>query len=917
MMTKHLRYVFSVLLCCFLGVLTSCGNGEKRPEPDTTKEEGSIMMTDEQIVFSNRYVSLTLNRKGKITSLTDVASGEELLISGRPNAAAYLTGKGNDNRIYPERAEWDENGKITVTFRNGSRAALSVSVYPEIMVIAAEEVPQDCYGMTYFELSLNPENADRFRAFGYAMKTNTDTVYFPSDFGMITARCYPEIGTDGSRFALVCTPVKEFEETLRIVNQYIEPGEMNVSETGGAWAKTAEINRKTYSILTDINAEDVLTIAKDFQSKGIGLVNFHYGTVFVQGDMTFHEKYGGVTGFRNKITNVFRAYGIDVGMHTYTSYLQQSSRYVSDPEWQKDLDILGRYTLERALDSSDKVVILKEGYDSFSTTVGYSIENSRYLLIDSEIIEFRRVSDSGLTLCIRGALGTKPAAHREGAEVRHLVMLFDCLRAAQGSELFYQIARDTAEAYNAGGFSAIYFDAMFGTPGYGYHDMEYNFYYTAEFIREVLAHCEKAPRIEYSVMLPSLWYSRSCMGAWDFATRGYKDYIGFHCEVNEDNDGSYYLPTTLGWYNMFPSASYYKDPLPDYQIHYMFEDDVDYLGKSMIATDSSLAYWINSDGGKYPALTKNHDRIALYDRLRLENCFSEEIRRRLGEGEWKLIEKNGKYGFRQMQYHRSVITSEESNRVSGSNPFEESAPEYIRIEGLYAAKPGGREQLLADFDENLPLGENPPAAVAFQTPLDISEIPALKVRVYGDGSGDYISIQLKSAVETIPGTVDHLICLDFTGWREMTLAEAMTGIYPGTRWSEDWTTYVHEYRELCAHEKLVCLNVRLIGECKNVRLDWIKAVEASDNIIFNPSLILNGSKLTFYCELTAASFIELTDGKAMLYDAYGNSREISLSGTLPEVKGEYTGELNCSSTTTGELRAYVTVGFGGEELFDP
>ena len=48
-------------------------------------------------------------------------------------------------------------------------------------------------------------------------------------------------------------------------------------------------------------------------------------------------------------------------------------------------------------------------------------------MIDDEIIQFQDVnkeSPYGFTECIRGACGTKPVKHKQGAEVKHLDTVF-------------------------------------------------------------------------------------------------------------------------------------------------------------------------------------------------------------------------------------------------------------------------------------------------------------------------------------------------------------------------------------------------------------------------------------------------------------------------------------------------------------
>ena len=113
---------------------------------------------------------------------------------------------------------------------------------------------------------------------------------------------------------------------------------------------------------------------------------------------------------------------------------------------------------------------------------------------------------------------------------------------------------------------------------------------------------------------------------------------------------------TIGWYDFYPRDKHY--PM-GYSTKYMFIDDVDYLGTKAIAYDQTMVYngFKKNDLEKVPALQRNMEAYSVYNRLRMESYFSDRVKSilRVGEYEYKLKQKNGRWGFESRVYNRRKL----------------------------------------------------------------------------------------------------------------------------------------------------------------------------------------------------------------------------------------------------------------------
>ena len=122
------------------------------------------------------------------------------------------------------------------------------------------------------------------------------------------------------------------------------------------------------------------------------------------------------------------------------------------------------------------------------------------------------MDNKGRLTCLRGQCGTLAVEHKAGTTIRIIGGYYSHIAPQPGSELFYEIARRTAKAYNDGDFGGLFFDALDGLSVHlKYAGLEdYLWYYGASFVNEVLKYCKKTPIVEYSTLYPSLWAASSC-----------------------------------------------------------------------------------------------------------------------------------------------------------------------------------------------------------------------------------------------------------------------------------------------------------------------------------------------------------------------------------------------------------------------
>ena len=805
-----------------------------------------IRNTPNGVILENRYARILLKPDGKVGSFFDKSNDREANDAAASSGFCTLVDRSR-KEIAPTALKLEGEDVLLVSFGDYA-VRIRAEVFDRFFTFELlEAIDEAYYAFRFAEFALDYDyEAGTFVAAGYAMTVQTHHVFFPSgEDKAVRAECFTALQTAGAKLAVIAAPKSEQRAILKEVNTHVKPGELPLTQAGGANALDWEENFGDYVIVYDSDPAKVPGWIDFYTAYSVDQLDFHKGgTTFIQGSFEFPVT-GSAANFKEKVADPLYRAGILCSLHTYSFYIDYAAKPIlSDPKWQQQLEVLERFTLKEAVSANDTTLLTVEDTSGVSEYFGFMAHNSPYLLIDREIVRYT-VGKGGFVSCVRGECGTKPEAHAAGAEIRHIGGYYSGIAPVIGSELFYEIARMTARAYNEGGFRMFYLDAFDAIQLHcRYLGMEdYIWYYAATFVNEIIRHCDISPMFEYSTIIPSIWTARGRGGAWDTPSRSYKVWNRLHLESNRKLLDRYYT-TTMGWYNFYPTAPGYPG---NFSVKYKYSDDVDYLGALSIAYDQSIVYNGLTQKGleSLPALNRNMNRYLEYSRLRKSHYFSDAVKEvlRAGKHEYTLTERNGAYGFTEVEYPRRKLldlADAAYNSLDGENPFAAQAP-FIRIENLLSSK--GEDPIpVMTFDEAKPLTEQ--ALSANFAPLNIKDRLALTVRVLGNDSDDALCIRLKGLTMGESGVSDYLIRLNFKGWRDFVLAEVDNGEFTSISFDKPDNNYA-VYRATVNYDQITNASVYLHGSCEGVRMSSILAAKHTMNALSDPFVEIDGRKITF------------------------------------------------------------------------
>ncbi len=896
--TNHLNVVLAIsfsFLVCFFG-LFSLGNAA----------------CGEDFRLSSRHFAVVVGDDGIVQAALDLRDGSNKLAEKNwDKRFCVLFPQKGGSAVYPAHAELREN-QIFVDFPNGTQVVLNYVPFNDYFTLEVASVTlpegESCYKLEFGRVftALDYTIPDPFGVSALILTIQTDVLEYPGQAQRLGGRCFSEIGCVGAKIALVGVPEPEMRRIMKdVAVQILEKSKTDeeyrksappVNLAGGGFARDIPKNFGSYIITSSaIQAEDVPAWAEHLAQFGVDHIDFHQGNPFRTGDFVFNQTAypNGAADFR-KMTSEMKQHGMIAGLHTYAEFFLGSSKYLT-PVPHEDLDVFETFTLASDLDEKSTKFNVDESTENVSTICGYLIRNSLFLKIDSEIISFKAVGPDGFTQCTRGALGTQVSVHTKGAKVQHLSQFFSAYFAPNPkSGLFLEIARNTAKAYDEGGFSTIYLDALDGTNAL-LENKELTWYYDALFVREILNHITtEAPLLEYSTMHPSLWAARSRMGAWDSPARGYTAFFDSHFSSNKQSALKCYLPAQMGWFAVCPTRG--KDDALAFQNRTLFREEVEYLGSKSLAYDSGLSYLDISLGTLPPAAVSNGKILKTFDTLRRKHYFGPAICERVQEpGKHFHLQKNGdSYALVPAEYttFRPEITAETSEaHCVLTNQFFAQKP-YIRLENMYAVEDSYDDSEaveLVPFDRTL-------AAAAlttrkFEEPfLNIHDRLGMGMWVFGDGKGQILNVRVESPFFRNSGSTDHYARLDHSGWKYIEFAEAQSGEFPQYHWPAGKGGVYAEFRQRIFYDTVSEINVMVAGPTEGLRFGTLKALPIHETVLRNPSIEVSGKKITFLGEIPSgcyAEFLPDEDPNASsipILDPCGNEvGRLTLDGEVPEI----------------------------------
>ncbi len=873
-----------------------------------------IKDTKKSFILENQFVAIEVSKKNsKILSVKD-AEGRD--IKGEEDAYFFEFIDADKNQA----ASVDEvilNNNTVTAKGNFGKVDMTLEAYDDHFIF--EIVKADIFDkVRYFKFAnvsfeYDTEDDTALRAVDLAMTINTNPVTYPD--GVSKSFCGQAMafsGYEGAKLIAAIVPNPILRDTLKVMSEKIDPEKGIVSKIAGAWALDHQPNFGDYIIIGNADPEIINSNLDMYKELDIDQLDFHQGPdTFRQGD--FHYMKGeSNTEFREKVTDKLKERGMMAGLHTYSYYIaERCPELLSNPETLKQLDREEEFTLAEDLSPEDMFVPSVESTAGLSKVYGFFVRDLPYCLIDNEIIQYRN-HDQGFTVVRRGVGGTKPAAHKKGAIIYHLIGCFHLFSPKPGTQLFQDIGRYTAEAYNEGGFDMIYLDALDGIGRHCKGDEAW--FYCAQFIHSILKNCDHDPIIEYSTMYPSLWAARARSGAWDHPTRAYKNFNLAHHKQHALFTRRHYT-ATLGWYNHYPVNENYPG---NFHTKYQHWDNMDHLGNLAIMYNYSMVYQ-NTNTKRYKALKRNLDIFQKYNTLRKSHYFKEEYLEKLrnSKHEFKLVDKgNGKWTFVEKNYETKRLYSIEDtsrNTAAFSNPFKAQSP-FIRLEHCMSSL-GTDPMVLLPIDENKPLSEQLKKH-EFGGEVDLNSILAMKVRVKGNGKKGLVSIITKFATNgNNRGYGLYLIDTDYTGWRDFVLYETDNGSRIDEHHFEDDEHLWRIYRNPISTNRLVAIELHAEGDIEGVQMSTISACRPLYNVIKNPTVKIGEEKVMFECELMSTDFIEFDGEEAKVVDRYGNEKPVWFDGKVTAPRGKYKAEVSIASSLNAcPVNVMLTMGTTGREI---
>ncbi len=835
--------------------------------------------------------------------------------------------------VLPERIS-RENNTMKVEFKNPTLVfTLDVEEKESTVIFKVTDVsPSDYdYGRFFFGcFELNENHGDTYSS-AITHNLEIQAVEVPGYCVRCGAYTTQVIGDKNKACEFVICKNDNMRDEIKKICEGLSIEDVIVSKKGGAFSDACVEATLNYAEVNGENVYDLEKFLEPHKHLGINLFDIGHGKIFRQGDMTVLA--GSAEKFKKEFVDELHKRGMKVGLHIYGAMIAVDSYYVT-PIPHKDLAVVDYYSLKEDLSENADELFINEDTDNIVMVQQHADNKPCCFAIDDEIIVFEKRGENGRVYSLeRGAFGTKKASHKKDTQIRHLARNFNHFNPTPGSELFWEIARKTADFYNECDFDLIYVDGLdvsyvLNSPE-SLHWMdesayELNWYYTAKFVQEILKRCKKTPMLEYSMLFPAVWAGRSRSGTYDTFFTAYKSGIDYHCRYNEKNVHDKLLTSQLGWYDFYPMSFEYDTPyFSTYISSYEFAEDIDYLGQKVVAYDSAVSS-LSYGAKKHPEMnkkrTENEMVLSKYCNLKEQNYFSQEIKDMLKTEDkcYKLCEKDGKYYFKEWErilgYPYSFKDGE--NSYKAVNKFKTQKP-FIRLLCTHTAKETEVSFVVAKFDKDIPANEQMEIIDLKKGKdiyTDLRGNEALGLWVKGNNSDECMNICLFGSPHT-KVLLQNVIHLDFEGWRYFTLCEkdAEEALSMKFNYSQKASEIINNlgyhsfYQPIPCYDSMYAMFIGFTGEGKDVYIGDIMAIKPEKENVKNPSVEINGEKITFICELKPSEYIEYSGGnEADVCDICGKNRKAEVKGTHPTIKnGENTVYISGEGSGVRRIKSYL------------
>lgn len=905
------------------------------------------------LTSEGRHATLVIDGKGRIASLRERATGRELV--GRLQPMVRVERADGSRLSVCDMRPAAEPGRLTAIFPHGAGSVdLSVRPFEGGWTFRVEAVDvRDAKRLTFCLLTplcgtwrgemanlvSDPDSGVALRAYELPSEMSVQ-------HGTLRVTADLTRGLTGWRAGLCAGPRATLTGQLRAMAR--EAG-VPTSRLGGPWVADAPEARGSYLFadLSHASADDWIALA---ERGGFSTIHIH-GWWERLGHYPVNTRLfpKGLDDMRDTVERIHAA-GLRAGIHTLTACIDPMDAWIT-PVCSTNLLAWHRYTLARPMEPADTEITVTECPIAMHDRVFTYFSNGNAIRIGTEVIQYtdiRRDPPYAFTGCKRGAFGTRPAAHAAGEPADYLQQRYYAFYPAPGSPTAEALADRIAEVFNTCSCDQIYFDGSEGMMSrYGIDAMRHAIFSRLDPDRHAVLN-------ESSCHGAHNWWFHSRIGAWDHPVWGAKR---FHDRHIRDTVRASRLENLLE-----PQMGWWAPRRADTAARGHFLDEMEYFAAKNAAIDAAMS--IQGVNVSYEPLPVGIERqitvMGWYERFRLARAFAPGVRERLGEpgAEFRLRQDGD-------GIWRLTPVTVSTRRVSGpaATGWPVSAPAAMpvdfRVEALDAAMPYTTNECVslihAGMLVELSTQTGSGGRIALAASDDAAHGPAIRIRaaadgagegrgwgavkraiphpylsidgtgafgcwIKGDGSGATLDLRLTSPREYNGAVSDHLVTIDFTGWRyiELLARERDAAGTEDVPWPHGGLYAVYRNRLDLQHIDSVTLYLGGIpaGGGTDIAVSEIKALRVQRPALEGLSLQINGTDYPLPFPLKAGEYAERTAGRWIRYSEAGDILAVTGTDGIPRLlQGNNTVSLALRATGKGVIpRAEVTL-FGLEPAF--
>ena len=923
-----------------------------------------------QAAFAGRFefvsgdLKLAFGDDGRVVSLIDTKGGSYLA-----EPVPWISVAGADKKKdFAVKAARRPDGALVFSFKDGSQVVESVKPFEGGFSFKVEECTVASSGKSLALATLLPACRKYIGRFACASSDDDRAVSLRSfDYRLNMATTKDDMtvflltpeDARGMRFGLVAGPRDGFLERLRSL---VRESGLYYSKAGGPWSLGSNEARQSY-VFANMLSRSADAWIDMVKRSGASIIHFHawdscQGHYEVQ-----RAKYPKGIDDLKAVADKARAAGLNISMHSLTACISIYDPWVT-PVAHSNLIATSTYTLARPIDAGSTEVVVEEPPSQLHDMVNAYVSNGTHLYLDGEIISYtgiRREKPYAFTGIKRGDLKTKSFDHPAGTKVKYLQHRYFSFYPEPDSRLADELADRLAGVYNAIGADMIYFDGSEGMKSpYGIARM-------AAKIAERLDASRHPPRIEMSCLNPHMWPFRSTIGAWDNVRYGAKRFEDDHIRANlADGRKSNFLDGQMGWW---------APQLASKATRSRFPDETEYFAAKNAGYDFAMSLQgINANAGFIPDLQERAvTLVGWYERFRLARAFAPAVQAELATlgNEGRLYQdERGAWTYRPLTEARQRImgkgvgdrwsyTVKEPSSVSlrvetfyGLSPFDAPTAKSIFDKAAYAAaktvavqkvklchetvndpERGEVTRISAFNDRGAARGAYGCLELSWpKFPYhSIGDAEGIGFWVKGDGSGAILNVQLRNSHEYYFARSDHIVKLDFKGWRyieslfrerdpeetikyawpdRLSHPEQMSPFRPNSVYTA--RVYLNEI-PVSAGEGVLDMGANDASARQpsvDIRISDVKALSMCEPTCEDVKLRVNGTKVEVpFDEMAAGDWAELDDG---VWDLYGEKGDFKARAPGPrlslkagENKFRFSADVSGGTQARAEVRMFV------------